>query len=155
MLFDHLSRASRYANLSERLARAFEFLVTMPLDLPLGRHDIVEGGELYALVSEYTTRAPAETRWEAHHRYADVQYLARGEEAFGLGQESDFTLGAFDAGRDLQWLEPLPDAVALQTLRLVQGYFIVLWPGEAHKPGVAFGEPAPVRKVVVKVLVEP
>jgi len=34
---------------------------------------------------------------------------------------------------------------------LLAGEFILLWPGEAHMPGMAIDEPACVRKIVVKI----
>ena len=36
-------------------------------------------------------------------------------------------------------------------VQLAAGDFVVLWPGEAHMPGMANGAPAPVTKVVVKI----
>jgi beta-galactosidase beta subunit len=32
---------------------------------------------------------------------------------------------------------------------------MVLWPGEAHMPGMAVDAPGPVKKIVVKIAVDP
>jgi beta-galactosidase beta subunit len=34
---------------------------------------------------------------------------------------------------------------------LEPGRFIIVWPGDAHMPGMAEGSPAPVKKIVVKI----
>ena len=36
-------------------------------------------------------------------------------------------------------------------LTLGPGEFMLLWPGDAHMPGIAVGDPAPIKKLVVKI----
>ncbi|ELQ8410957.1 YhcH/YjgK/YiaL family protein, partial [Salmonella enterica subsp. enterica serovar Panama] len=46
----------------------------------------------------------------------------------------------------------LPTSVDEKTVVLNEGDFVVFYPGEVHKPLCAVGEPARVRKAVVKML---
>jgi YhcH/YjgK/YiaL family protein len=146
MITDHLANGHRYAALGDRIARAIEFLQHTDLEgLADGRYEL-EGGDLYALVQQYTSKLPAQGRWEAHEQYADLQLVVRGEERMGYGPISRFARGEYDTAKDIEFLSGDADY-----LRLTPGEFVVLWPGEVHMPGMAAGEPVAVKKVVVKI----
>ena len=84
MIHDHIKYASGYFNLSRGIRAALEYLQQADLDtLTPGRHD-VNGDAVFALVSDYETRSPEETFWEAHRRHVDVQYVHRGEAGAGV-----------------------------------------------------------------------
>ncbi len=58
---------------------------------------------------------------------------------------------------DTDWLADkdiafLPEGAQEKTVVLEEGDFVIFWPGEVHKPLCAVGDPAPVRKAVVKML---
>jgi YhcH/YjgK/YiaL family protein len=146
MITDHLANGHRYAALGPRLARALAFLQQSDLPgLADGRYDI-DGEAVYALVQRYTSKRPDQGRWEAHQRYADLQYVAEGRERMGYGQLARFGRGTYDPAKDIEFLTGDGDFVLLGA-----GDFIVLWPGEVHMPGMAVGAPAAVRKIVVKI----
>ena len=80
MIVDRLENWSFYAGLPPRIVRALEFLRDTDLAaLSLGRHEL-DGDRLFALVQEYTTKPIEQCKWEAHRRYCDVQFVARGAE---------------------------------------------------------------------------
>jgi biofilm protein TabA len=54
--------------------------------------------------------------------------------------------GSYDAEADME----RPDGEG-SFFDLRAGEFVLLWPGEAHMPGMAIGDPASVRKIVVKI----
>ena len=146
MIADRLVNARRYAGLGPRIAHAFEFLERTDLGTAAdGRHDL-DGADLYALVQRYTTKPEAEGRWEAHRRYADLQYVVAGGERFGFGAIERFVQLTYDEEKDFELLTGEGDF-----LRLQAGSFVLLWPGEPHMPQMAAGAPAEVRKVVVKI----
>ncbi len=58
-------------------------------------------------------------------------------------------LGAYDPAKDFQAMSGDGDYVTLS-----DGDFMLVWPEDAHRPGMAAGEPSPVKKVVVKIAVE-
>lgn len=113
----------------------------------LGKHDI-DGDRLFMLVSEDSTEPFADRRAEYHARYLDIQIIMRGMEGM--------TFSTLPAGKpDTDWLADkdiafLAKGEQEKTVILSEGDFVVFYPGEVHKPLCAVGDPAKVRKVVVK-----
>ncbi|MGE0478968.1 MAG: YhcH/YjgK/YiaL family protein [Phycisphaerae bacterium] len=149
MVFDQLANCDTYAPLAPRIGAALRFLATQRLaGFPLGRHPL-DGEQVFALVQENRTRAMTELRWEAHRRYIDVQCVARGVERLGFSPlEAMRVVQEYDADRDIAFF-----AGSGEFVTLAPGAFVVLWPQDAHMPGVACGAPADVRKIVIKVAV--
>jgi hypothetical protein len=68
----------------ERLEKAFNFLKDENLEeLELGSYEL-EGKDLYAIVQEYLTKDEKDSRFEAHPKYADIQYVISGNERIGV-----------------------------------------------------------------------
>ncbi len=148
MIFDKIENAGDYHGYGERLRKGLKFLADNDCAaLSLGRHE-VDGDKVFALVQEYETKSEAEASFEAHRKYADIQYLCSGEESIyythtdslksedGYSGQNDCILGSADADARLDFK---------------QGNFAVFFPQDAHKPGCCFKAPAAVRKIVVKV----
>jgi YhcH/YjgK/YiaL family protein len=146
MVSDLLANAHLYTALGPGIANGLRFLAETDLaGLAPGRHQL-DGARLYALVSDYPPKPLAEGRWEAHRRYVDLQYVVSGVERIGVAPIDRLTPGDYDADRDMQWLDGAGDYLTVGA-----GQFVILWPGDAHMPGIAAGVPGPVRKVVVKI----
>jgi len=147
MILDHLSHADFYKPLSSRFAAGFEFLKNLDFEvLQPGRNDLSDG--LFAMRQEYDTRLRADGVWEAHRKYADIQFVAGGAELCGCTSLSRATVSkAYDEAADY----------ALFTgegafFELREGHFALFLPQDLHMPCIAIDEtPAKVRKVVVKV----
>ena len=148
MIYDALPNLSLYAGQSERLSAAACFLATADLAaLPLGRADI-EGDDLYAMVSEYRTHDPDPARHEVHRLYADLQVVVSGAERVGLAPRTPClpVTEPYDETRDIEFIRAEGVFVPLRA-----GQFLVLYPHEAHQPGVHPASGAVhVRKIVVK-----
>ncbi len=148
MIIDRLANASPLYRLPPGLARALEYLrATDMRSVALGRHDL-DGDQLFALVQEYTTRAADQCVWEAHRRYVDVQLVVTGAERMGvaaLGQLRERE--AYDSARDVAFFEPGSEFVTIRA-----GMFAIFGPEDVHSPCHAAGQPALVRKVVVKAM---
>lgn len=148
MILDRLSHASTYDGLPPLLRRALVSLSSTDWGaVPVGRHE-VDGSRLFALVSDYETRAESEVPWEAHRQYIDVQYVHSGTERIGHTHLSALAIGAYDEARDLV-MATGPGAFVV----LPAGTFAIFWPHDAHRPGIAVDAPMPVRKIVLKVAV--
>ena len=135
------------------IQKALAWLQTTDLaSLPTGRLPI-DGDRMYAMVSEYMTEPKEKRRAEAHHKYVDVQFIAVGEEKIGVAP----LVAGYEvvedklAEKDAIFYAGLQDEVELG---LKAGMFAVLFPWEVHRPNCAAGEPAKVRKVVMKISVE-
>lgn len=152
MIFTSLADAAHNDVTSARMAKALEFLARPDLaKLAPGRHEIV-GDEVFANVQELTTVRPGEKNYEAHRRYADVHYVISGEELLGVAPVGECEpVGEFSEADDFGLYVP-GDREAWATLR--PGDLVVTPPCDAHKPGCCPGEPAPLKKVCVKVLVD-
>ncbi len=148
MIADLLTNAGLYAALGPGIARGLQFLAETDLaSLAPGKHEL-DGKQLYALVSDYSPKPPAEGRWEAHRRYLDLQYVVSGIERIGVTPIDRLAAGEYDADRDMLRLSGAGDLLTFGA-----GQFMILWPGDAHMPGIDAGVPGPVRKVVVKIAI--
>ena len=148
MVSDLLANAHLYTALGPRIARGLRFLAETDLGgLAPGKHDI-DGKQLFALVSDYTPKPFAEGRWEAHRHYIDLQYMVSGLEQMGVAPTTRLKETDYQADRDLAWLEGAGDFLTFGA-----GQFMLLWPGDAHMPGIDAGVPGSARKVVVKIAI--
>lgn len=152
MIKDSLANASRYGSLSPAFKVAFDFLTSTDLgSLPLGRVDLDEG--VFANVQSYVPVASDTKQYEAHFQYADIQVVVEGsellvetpiDEGTHLPTEEDGDCVLFDQPQHM------PSIIALRA-----GDFCIVWPGEAHKPGITNNlYKDAVAKVVVKVPVK-
>ena len=147
MILDSLENRARYYALNPRLEKAFDYLLSTDLGaLPAGRHAI-DGDDVFINVME-ADLSPDSTRLEYHKKYADLQIDLTGGEGWGYttlpGEEAGEFTG--DIG-----FRTSPDAVSGT---LGEGRFVLFFPGELHKPGVARPGCAHVRKVVIKIRME-
>jgi biofilm protein TabA len=147
MILGTLTDATRYTTFAPRLASGFEFLRTFDAATPEGRYPL-DGDHAFALVSRYETGPATGKRFEAHRRYADLQYVAAGVERILHAPAADLETGtAYDEATDLVFFHDPPYS---SSLLLPAGSFAVFLPGDAHKPGCMAGGRDAVVKVVVK-----
>ena len=112
-------------------------------------------------MSSYVTKEVNPKGYEAHLKYADVQFLLAGEEVMRCCPLEYLTPSTeYDEAKDCRfyvddlashpasWSEGIDSAV---DLRLGAGYFAVVFPDDAHIPQLAAGTPAEVKKIVMKV----
>ena len=131
--------------------QAFTFLKEADLQsLPVGKQEL-EGDHLFVAVSEYNSKKKGETKYESHKKYIDIQYVISGKELIGLttpdlvevsepyNEENDITFYNFEGGDYLQ-ADPAK--------------FFIFFPEDVHRPSIQDGESVPVKKAVVKILME-
>ena len=147
MVSDHIKYASEYFNLSAGIRVALEYLQRTDIALlAAGRHDI-DGDRVFVLVSDYDTRQPADTFWEAHRRHVDVQFVQSGSERIAYGDIARFELDPYDAERDLI----VARGECERFVEVGAGEFVILFPHDVHMPGLTGQAVQSVRKAVVKV----
>ena len=147
MICDTLQHLTRYKGLCKNLDTAIDYLLTHdPASLPLGRTE-VDGENVFINVME-ADLSPDSTRLEYHKKYADLQIDLTGGEGWGYTNLPGEEAGEFtgDIG-----FRTSPDAVSGT---LGEGRFVLFFPGELHKPGVARPGCAHVRKAVIKIRME-
>ena len=148
MICDTLDQLHLYKGFHKNLDTAIEFLAVHPLDtLPLGRTE-VDGDEVFINVMDADLKPHTGSHAEYHRLYADLQIDLTGGEGWGYTNLPGEEAGEFtgDIG-----FRTSPDAVSGT---LGEGRFVLFFPGELHKPGVARPGCAHVRKVVIKIRME-
>ncbi|MBQ3653339.1 MAG: YhcH/YjgK/YiaL family protein [Synergistaceae bacterium] len=151
MLNSSLSLAEKYDYLSEKFRLGYKWLMEADINaLSDGKYKI-DGDDITANVQTYTTQPAGERRYEAHDKFFDIQYIAEGEEAFGVCPREGLTVTEAHPERDVfYYADPAGNST---TIILKAGDLVVVAPEEAHKPCCCVGSPSRVRKIVVKVRV--
>lgn len=149
MIVGHIHHLQAW--LPDALCQAIEHVKAhVSEETPPGKYDI-DGSNVFYMISEDTTEPLAARRAEYHARYLDIQIVLRGQEAMTFSTRPAAGTPDIDwlAERDIAFLSAGEQE---QTFILNEGDFVVFYPGEVHKPLCAVGEPAKVRKAVVKIL---
>jgi biofilm protein TabA len=150
MLIDQISNIPLYEGLNPYLVKGLDFIRKKEfLNLAPGRYEI-DGNDVYAVISEYKTKAIKECSWEAHNKYTDIQLLISGEEKIGFAsRQQQKIINPYDAEKDILFLEGKGNFA-----ELTPGMFMVLTPQDSHMPGIMIEEPVQVKKLVIKLLFE-
>jgi YhcH/YjgK/YiaL family protein len=147
MIIDKTEHISRYKGLGERIAKGLEYMVSTDLSAAAPGKHLIEGDDIFVLVSDYETKNRAECKLESHRKYIDIQYLTKGAEWFGYtplkgqtpvkeySEADDYML--FDEPASFTKLEP--------------GLFAIFFPSDLHMPSVYDKVAENVRKIVIKV----
>lgn len=152
MIVCDIKDSKRYDGVTPLLGKALQWLRTTDFSkLTPGKVEI-QGDKIYCSVQEYATRDYEKTGWEAHRKYIDIQVLAKGSECIEVAPLSLLKETApYADDKDFLAL----DGQAVQTVTLVPGQIAVLFPEDAHRPGIHGDRKTSkeVHKLVVKVAV--
>lgn len=121
------------------------------LEMDEGEYPI-DGDRIYAKVFDLTSRPVDEVHPEVHRNYIDVQFWVNGRERIGYAPlKADYHILEEHTEQDLYFLDKIEDETLIGA---VQGDYMIFFPNDIHRPGVADGEPLRYRKVVVKVHID-
>lgn len=118
-----------------------------------GRYDISD--TVWANVFTHTTKPLPEAKYEAHRQYVDVQLIISGEEKICVQ-----SLDVMKEGKCLQEYTDESDVELYESNNkgiehiLKSGEYMILYPEDAHMPGVCVDTPIEVKKAVIKVKVQ-
>ena len=138
-------------SLADRIQEGLQIIEGLDLEnIALGKYVVNEN--FYYVVQEYEAKDVSEARYEAHKQYVDIQYIIAGKESINIAPAADLVVEQeYDAETDVMFFEAPAEAAAAV---LSAGGYVILYPQDAHRPGVKVGaQPAKVRKVVGKVRV--
>lgn len=150
MIFVNLKNIGNPASYPPAILRVLQHLIAEDFTTkPVGRYDL-EGDDIFLQVMDCETRPASQASPEIHRQYIDVQYLVSGREQIGFAVDTHENQVAEDHldERDVLFYQ---DMVGEKTLDLYPGDLAIFFPQDVHRPTCAVGEPAPVRKVVVKI----
>lgn len=149
MIIDLLSNIEQYKVLGERIAMAIDFIQKNDFKvMEKGKYPI-DGDVVFAIVSEYNTKAESDAKAESHKKYIDIQLMVNGSEYMGYlpltGQKPSET---YNPEKDIEFYQ-----LSCNLVEVSEGMFAIFYPHDIHQPCVLKEISAPVKKVVIKVLV--
>jgi len=147
MIFDEIRHVDLYYHLSKSLQDSIDFLGSKKFSSQeSGSYEIGTEG-MYAIPQEYAPKKKTEKQIESHHKYIDIQFMVEGTEYLGYANKNTLHGSGYDEEHDTERLTG-----PLTFLPFRKGYFAVLFPQDAHMPGVkARDSTKNVKKVVIKV----
>ena len=148
MIVDKLKNLKKYPEFAAYADEMLAFVERAEKEnLEDGRYEL-QGENLFALLQSYETKKLEDARMETHKIYSDLQYIISGKEYIywrpidELTVEEDRTPDA-----DIVFYE---NGDVKGSNLLTAGMFGAYFPWDGHKPSVAAGEPAPLKKIVFK-----
>ena len=148
MIKDRITNADMYFELSADIKRGLEWFKNTDLkNISDGRYEL-DGDKLFVNVQSYETKDSA--LFEAHRKYADIQFMIEGAEKIETAEYADCKMAVpYDNDKDIEFLN-CDKFKNIQFLK--EGQFMILFPQDAHKPSLNPEKKLRVKKAVVKVL---
>jgi YhcH/YjgK/YiaL family protein len=147
MIIDKIENSKLYEGISQRIKEAFEYIRNTDLkNIKPGKYEI-DGENIFALISEYKTKAESEGKLEAHRKYIDVQYVISGEELMGYAPLGDqIILEPYKEESDISFFKGEKSLTKVSS-----GMFAIFFPEDVHMPGISTEKVSDVKKLVIKV----
>ncbi|MBR6633547.1 MAG: YhcH/YjgK/YiaL family protein [Clostridia bacterium] len=140
---------SLYAKSNPYFARAFEDIEKIIAEkTEVGKY-IVEEDTYFYMVQEYEAKEPQDSKFEVHEKFIDIQVVLEGEEEIRFDLPERLKPGKEPKGDNVYYLI---DSDTCDTTILSAGELAIIFPGEAHAPGIRHSEDKKnVRKIVFKI----
>jgi YhcH/YjgK/YiaL family protein len=149
VILDKLTNAKMYDGFHPGIKKGLHYLMETDLNaLEVGKYQI-DGDKVFVMIQEYDTKLPEVCRWEAHYKYADIQYVIKGAEKMGYTPIENSKVVEEITENDVMFLEADGDHFVVH-----EGCFAVFTTRDAHRPGLCVDQPQFIRKAVVKVLMD-
>ena len=142
----------KYASIKELTPSGYDFVNNaLQNGVENGKYPLEDGA--YAAVSEYETKPMATAKFEAHKKFIDVQLILSGNEIIGVAPTALLVerIGEYNPEKDVEFFAANGD---FKKLELSAGDFAILYPEDAHMPGVHKDTPSAIKKIVLKVPVK-
>jgi len=121
-----------------------------PETVAVGKYVLDSANVTFTVTEGPSVRAFEKTKWEAHQKFVDLQYIAKGKEKMGIGPMSKAkVLTPFDEKKDIGFYE-LEDADS-KYIVAEPGTFLLFFPSDAHRPNIQIEGCDAVKKIVFKV----
>jgi len=131
--------------------KAIAFLNDKKLDtLKSGKYTI-DGINVYATITEGPSKEFAQSAWESHRNYIDLQYVIRGKEKIGVTPVSSATvIKPYDETKDIANY----NAEGKYYIATPEEFFL-FFPVDAHRPNIKIDGYDIVKKLVIKIKYTP
>lgn len=144
---DKAQFAKQYHLNKELWDKAFVYLKATNLQtLTNGRH-VIDGDNIYAIVTEAPSKDYDKTAFESHRKYIDLQYVITGEENMSKAPLSSVTVNRpYNENADIAYYTGEG-----QIYTVPQNSFMLFFPSDAHRPNITPGGNKVVKKIVIKI----
>ena len=130
---------------SARWLQSFAFLNSIDDSTAPGEYPI-DGDKLFARMMSYETRLSEAGKLESHQQYADIQVCLSGVEGIDVFDSNPLTVSeSYDSDTDFIFYSP-ECAVRTARVDVTPGYFVALWPRDAHRAQMFVIEPQLIKK---------
>lgn len=145
MICAQLTDAPAYRGIHRRLDRVLELLTPDFLSSVGTERQLLEDEALFVTRFDVSTVTDETRLFEYHRRYLDVFTLAQGCERVDIARPE--ALAPREQRGDYWGCA----GEAEQSVILRPGSFLVLFPGDAHRPGMAPAQPEAISRIVFKI----
>lgn len=146
MIKGNISNIENLSNLPDTIINGLNYIKNTNFSSLKDGKIFIDGENMFVNIQTYMTKEDA--NYEAHRKYADIQYIISGSEKIGVTDyKTCSTVIAYDEVNDIEFLSGNGNDIILK-----EGEFLILYPEDAHKPSISISESTQVRKAVVKVL---
>ena len=148
---DKLQFAKQYQLNKAVWDKAFAYLKTTDLKtLANGRH-VIDGENVYGIVTQAPTKDYDKTAFESHRKYIDLQYVITGEEKMAKAPVTSVTVSKpYEAAADIAYYTGEGKIYSVPAAS-----FMLFFPTEAHRPNITPGGNKVVKKIVIKIKAVP
>jgi biofilm protein TabA len=129
--------------------KAFAFLKDNDLQKLANGKYTIDGDNVFATVTEDSTKGFDKTKWESHRKYIDLQYVIKGEEKIGVCPVAKATVtNAYNEKKDVANY-----TAEGKIYTAVPGTFFIFFPTDAHRPNITTGGNNVDKKIIIKIKV--
>lgn len=150
MIFDKIDNLPDYFDELPLLKKVAEFVQKFKSEKLTDGTYHLDGKRVYAMVQSYRTKQQTqEMMFGAHKKYIDLQYIVSGIEKIRWARLDtvDLVEERYSKGEDIAFYE----GDAMFDFTLTKGSFLLLYPNDAHLPGLSAQKDVGVRKIVFKI----
>ena len=121
-------------------------------DMPQGKTEI-DGTNVFATRSVYTSKLRSECRYESHRRYADIQMIIKGSEIQLACLRDGLNVSVpYSEEKDVDFLEGEPKTY--HSIILNFPLVVVYFPWDIHMPNISLDDkPSEMERIIFKVAV--
>ncbi|MGL4948741.1 MAG: YhcH/YjgK/YiaL family protein, partial [Anaeroplasmataceae bacterium] len=140
MIIAKLKDIKRYKGLTKNIDTAIDYVLSTDLhNLAVGKY-IIEENQIHMMRESYIAKNIEDTFFETHTNYIDIQIVLKGQELFGLTDETNKTLvetTPYDPVKDIRkFNEKSIRSVKDAVWTVLEDGFVVVFPEDAHCPKV-------------------
>jgi|GEM_PF-39676 len=141
--------AEQYHKNKAEWDKAFAFMRDQDLSALKPDKYVIDGDQVYAMITEAPSKTFEQSAWESHRKYIDIQYVIRGEEKIGVVPLAKATVSKpYDEAKDFANYTAEGEYYIAKP-----GTFFLFFPGDVHRPNIKVDGYDVVKKLVIKVRV--